>query len=136
MVAPPALTTSIWAVGVGAFLGGMGGTLGAVNVRTFTQHKVPDQMLGRYDAAARRFNHGAMQLEAALVGLLAELGSMRLAFAVFAVGTAVTPARCHMPFPRRRPHHDGASPVAVERRRASAMTCTRWRLSRSARSRT
>lgn len=91
MVALPALTTSIWAVAVGAFLGGMGGTLWAVNARTITQHKVPDEMLGRYGAAARLFNFGAMPLGAALVGLLAELGGMQLAFAVFAVATAATP---------------------------------------------
>ncbi|CAL9517530.1 hypothetical protein SUDANB146_03764 [Streptomyces sp. enrichment culture] len=91
MVALPALTTSLWAVAAGAFLGGMGGTLWTVNARTIAQRKVPDGMLGRYDAAARLFNFGAMPLGAALVGLLAELGGMRLAFAVFAVATAATP---------------------------------------------
>ncbi|MGW5973604.1 MFS transporter [Streptomyces sp. NPDC055186] len=91
MVALPALTTSVWAVAVGAFLGGMGGTLWTVNARTIAQRKVPDGMLGRYGAAARLFNFGAMPLGAALVGLLAELGGMRLAFAVFAVATAATP---------------------------------------------
>ncbi|MBO8185183.1 MFS transporter [Streptomyces spirodelae] len=91
MVALPALTTNIWAVTAGAFLGGMGGTLWTVNTRTLTQRMVPDQMLGRYNAAARLFSFGAMPLGAALVGLLAELGGMRLAFAVFAVATAATP---------------------------------------------
>ncbi|MGW0909998.1 MFS transporter [Streptomyces sp. NPDC002853] len=91
MVALPALTTSIWAVAAGAFLGGMGGTLWSVNARTITQRMVPDGMLGRYGAAARLFNFGAMPLGAALVGLLAELGGMRLAFAVFAVAVAATP---------------------------------------------
>ncbi|GGT46848.1 MFS transporter [Streptomyces chromofuscus] len=91
MVALPALTTSIWAVAVGAFLGGMGGTLWTVNARTITQRKVPDEMLGRYGAAARLFNFGAMPLGAALGGLLAELGGIRPAFAVFAVATAATP---------------------------------------------
>ncbi|MFF1650465.1 MFS transporter [Streptomyces sp. NPDC058240] len=91
MVALPALTTNIWAVAAGAFLGGMGGTLWTVNSRTVAQRKVPDEMLGRYDAAARLFSFGAMPLGAALVGLLAELGGMRLAFGVFAVATAATP---------------------------------------------
>ncbi|MFF3129102.1 MFS transporter [Streptomyces sp. NPDC057908] len=91
MVALPALTTNIWAVAIGAFLGGMGGTLWTVNSRTVAQRKVPDEMLGRYDAAARLFSFGAMPLGAALVGLLAELGGMRLAFGVFAVATAATP---------------------------------------------
>ncbi|MGW1888470.1 MFS transporter [Streptomyces sp. NPDC001970] len=90
MVALPALTTSIWAVAAGAFLGGMGGTLWTVNARTITQRVVPDEMLGRYGAAARLFSFGAMPLGAALVGLLAELGGMRLAFGVFAVAAAAT----------------------------------------------
>ncbi|MFJ6103101.1 MFS transporter [Streptomyces sp. NPDC092359] len=91
MVALPALTTNIWAVAGGAFLGGMGGTLWTVNSRTVAQSKVPDEMLGRYDAAARLFSFGAMPLGAALVGLLAELGGMRIAFGVFAVAAAATP---------------------------------------------
>ncbi|MFE6764669.1 MFS transporter [Streptomyces sp. NPDC057689] len=91
MVALPALTTSLWAVAVGAFLGGMGGTLWSVNARTLTQRRVPDEMLGRYGAASRLFNFGAMPLGAALVGLLAELGGMRLAFGLFAAATAITP---------------------------------------------
>ncbi|TXS04873.1 MFS transporter [Streptomyces sp. col6] len=91
MVALPALTTSLWAVAAGAFLGGMGGTLWSVNARTLTQQRVPDEMLGRYGAASRLFNFGAMPLGAALVGLLAELGGMRLAFGLFAAATALTP---------------------------------------------
>lgn len=91
MAALPALTTSLWAVAAGAFLGGMGGTLWSVNARTLTQRRVPDEMLGRYGAASRLFTFGAMPLGAALVGLLAELGGMRLAFGLFAAATAVTP---------------------------------------------
>ncbi|MFD0275060.1 MFS transporter [Kitasatospora sp. NPDC127111] len=90
MVALPALTTSVWAVAAGAFLGGMGGTLWSVNARTLTQRVVPDEMLGRYGAAARLFTFGAMPLGAALVGLLAELVGLRAAFGVFAVVTAAT----------------------------------------------
>ncbi|MFF7849412.1 MFS transporter [Streptomyces sp. NPDC007910] len=91
MVALPALTTDIRAVAAGAFLGGMGGTLWTVNARTLTQRVVPDEMLGRYNAAARLFSFGAMPLGAALVGLLAEWGGTRLAFGVFALAVAVTP---------------------------------------------
>jgi MFS family permease len=90
MVALPALTTSVWAVAAGAFLGGMGGTLWSVNARIIAQRVVPDAMLGRYGAAARLFSFGAMPLGAGLVGLLAELGGMRLAFGVFAVAATTT----------------------------------------------
>ncbi|MGA4978501.1 MFS transporter [Streptomyces cinereoruber] len=91
MVALPALTTDIRAVAAGAFLGGMGGTLWTVNARTLTQRVVPDEMLGRYSAAARLFSFGAMPLGAALVGLLAEWGGARFAFGVFALAVVVTP---------------------------------------------
>ncbi|WP_433891257.1 MFS transporter [Streptomyces sp. CA-111067] len=91
MVALPAVTTSIWAVAAGAFLGGMGGTLWSVNARTLTQNMVPDEMLGRYGAASRLFTFGAMPLGAALVGVLAELAGMRTAFGLFALVTAATP---------------------------------------------
>ncbi|MFC8014505.1 MFS transporter, partial [Streptomyces cinereoruber] len=91
MVALPALATDIRAVAAGAFLGGMGGTLWTVNARTLTQRVVPDEMLGRYSAAARLFSFGAMPLGAALVGLLAEWGGARFAFGVFALAVVVTP---------------------------------------------
>ncbi|MFC7216896.1 MFS transporter [Streptomyces polyrhachis] len=92
MVALPALTTSVWAVAAGAFLGGMGGTLWTVNIRTIAQRTIPDEMLGRYNAAARLFSFGAMPLGVALGGALAELAGIRLAFGLFAVATAATAA--------------------------------------------
>ena len=87
MVAAPALSTSLWVVATGAFLGGMGGILWTVNSRTISQRLVPSGMLGRYNAAARLFSWGAMPLGAGLVGLLAEWFGMRTAFAVFTVAT-------------------------------------------------
>ncbi|MER7171751.1 MFS transporter [Streptomyces mesophilus] len=90
MAALPALTTQVWAVAAGAFLGGMGGTLWTVNSRTITQRLVPDEMLGRFGAASRLFTWGAMPLGAALMGLIGELAGLRAAFAVFALATAFT----------------------------------------------
>lgn len=90
MAALPALTTEVWAVAGGAFLGGMGGTLWTVNSRTITQRLVPDAMLGRFGAASRLFTWGAMPLGAALMGLIGELAGLRWAFAVFAVATLTT----------------------------------------------
>lgn len=90
MVALPALTTSIYAVAVGAFLGGMGGILWTVNARTITQRLVPDEMLGRFNATFRFFGFGALPVGAGVVGLLAELAGSRLAFGVFAVVTTAT----------------------------------------------
>ncbi|NWF30219.1 MFS transporter [Streptomyces sp. PKU-EA00015] len=90
LVALPALTTSVWPVTVGAFLGGMGGTLWTVNARTVTQRLVPDEMLGRFSATFRFFAFGALPVGAGLVGVLAELVDVRLAFGAFAVATTAT----------------------------------------------
>ncbi|MFC7813305.1 MFS transporter [Streptomyces sp. NPDC057367] len=90
LVALPAVTTSLWAVIVGAFLGGMGGTLWTVNSRTVTQRLVPDEMLGRFSATFRFFAFGALPVGAGLVGVLAELIDVRAAFGVFALATLAT----------------------------------------------
>lgn len=89
MVATPVVTTNLWAVSAGAFLGGLGGTLWTVNSRTISQRLVPNSMLGRYSAASRLFSWGAMPIGAALVGLLAEFFGIRVAFSVFALCTAL-----------------------------------------------
>ncbi len=89
MVAAPAVTTTLWIVAVGAFLGGMGGTLWSVNARTISQALVATEMMGRYSAAARLFSWGALPLGAGLGGVLAELVGLRAAFVVFAVATLV-----------------------------------------------
>ena len=90
LVALPALTTNLWAVTVGAFLGGMGGTLWTVNARTITQRLVPDEMLGRFSATFRFAAFGVLPLGAGLVGVLAELIDVRLAFGAFALVTTAT----------------------------------------------
>ncbi|MFJ6632456.1 MFS transporter [Streptomyces sp. NPDC091376] len=87
MVATPVISTNLWVVAAGAFLGGMGGILWTVNSRTISQRLVPDAMFGRYNAAARLFSWGAMPLGAGLVGVLAEWLGIRTAFAVFTVAT-------------------------------------------------
>ncbi|WP_424186710.1 MFS transporter [Actinokineospora sp. G85] len=85
MVAAPALTTNAWLIAAGAFLGGMGGTLWAVNARTIAQYLVPAELMGRYSAVARLFSWGAMPVGAGAVGLLAEWFGMQTAFLFFAV---------------------------------------------------
>ncbi|MFG1914975.1 MFS transporter [Micromonospora sp. NPDC048898] len=92
MVALPALTTTVWAVALGAFLGGVGSTLWTVNARTISQRLVPDEMLGRFSATFRFFAFGAMPLGAAVVGLLAEIAGTRFAFGVFAAATVAVMA--------------------------------------------
>ncbi|WP_226961962.1 MULTISPECIES: MFS transporter [Streptomyces] len=87
MVAAPALTTNMWLVAGGAFLGGMGGILWTVNSRTISQYLVEDGVLGRYNAAARLFSWGAMPLGAGIGGLLAEFAGLRFTFLFFTVAT-------------------------------------------------
>lgn len=90
MVIIPVLTTELWVLAAGAFLGGMGGTLWAVNARTIAQYLVEPAMMGRYSAVARLFSWGAMPVGAGAVGLLAEFLGMRTALIVFAVAVLIT----------------------------------------------
>ncbi|MEE1943024.1 MFS transporter [Streptomyces sp. TRM 70361] len=90
MMAVPACTTNLWAVTAAAFIGGMGGTLWAVNARTISQNLVPDPMLGRYNAVSRLFSWGAMPVGAGLIGVVAQWAGMRTAFLVFAAATVAT----------------------------------------------
>ncbi|MEV2257272.1 MFS transporter [Streptomyces anulatus] len=89
LVVAPALTTQVWVVGGAAFLGGMGGTLWTINVRTVMQTLVPMQMMGRFGAVFRLFAFGAIPVGAGLSGLLAEWFSTPTALAVFAIGSLV-----------------------------------------------
>jgi predicted MFS family arabinose efflux permease len=85
MVAVPAMTTNVWAIGSAAFLGGMGGTLWTVNSRTLSQRLVPAGMMGRYSSAARLFGWGSIPVGAALAGTLGQTLGYRVTFGVFAL---------------------------------------------------
>jgi MFS family permease len=87
LVAAPAVTSNVWAVGCGAFLGGMGGTLWTVNLRTVSQTLVPSDMMGRFGAVFRLFALGSIPVGSGLGGVLAEWFSAPTALAVFAVGS-------------------------------------------------
>ncbi|MFI6903026.1 MFS transporter [Nonomuraea sp. NPDC050394] len=84
MVLVPAVLPVAWAVGVTAFVGGMGGTLWTVNSRTIAQRIVPDRLLGRYTSAGRMLGYGAMPVASLVAGLVAQFAGVRVAFAVFA----------------------------------------------------
>lgn len=89
MVVAPVVSTNLWVVAAGAFLGGMGGTLWSVNARTISQALVDTDMMGRYHAAARLFSWGAVPVGAGIAGVLAEVVGLRAAFVVFVVATLV-----------------------------------------------
>ncbi|GAA3772740.1 MFS transporter [Streptomyces phyllanthi] len=89
MMAAPAMTTDKWAVGCAAVLGGIGGTMWTVNVRTVMQTLVPSAMMGRFGATFRLFAFGSTPVGAGLAGVLAELFSAPVALAVFAVGSLI-----------------------------------------------
>lgn len=88
MVALPAIYPHPIAIGAGAFLGGMGGTLWSVTARTISQRIVPAHMYGRYSASSRLLSWGTLPLGAAAAGALAELAGPRATFGVFAVVVA------------------------------------------------
>lgn len=89
MVAVPALTRNVWAIGAAAFLGGMGGTLWVVNSRSISQTMVGAELMGRYSAAARLFSWGSIPVGAAVSGALAQWLGYRVTFGLFAVATTV-----------------------------------------------
>jgi MFS family permease len=90
MVAAPALGGNAYAIAACAFLGGMGGTLWTVNTRTLTQRLVSPEAMGRFYSSWRLFSWGALPLGAAIIGGIAEVVGLRLAFAPFAVAAAIT----------------------------------------------
>jgi MFS family permease len=89
MMAVPAMATNKWAVGCAAFLGGVGGTLWTVNVRTIMQTVVPSSMMGRFGATFRLFAFGSTPVGAGLAGVLAESLSTPAALAAFAIGSLI-----------------------------------------------
>ncbi|HET8681735.1 MAG TPA: MFS transporter [Micromonosporaceae bacterium] len=81
----PATAGSAWAVGAAAFIAGVGGTMWTVNSRVIIQSLVPNELLGRFNAASRLLGWGTAPVAAALMGVLAEVVGFRAAFGVFAV---------------------------------------------------
>ena len=80
----PPRPSSAWAIGAAAFLAGAGGTMWTVNARTIVQSMVPNEMLGRFNAASRLVAWGPAPVAAAAAGALAQVVSFRVAFGSFA----------------------------------------------------
>jgi MFS family permease len=85
----PAAPGSAAAIGAAAFAAGAGGTMWTVNARVITQTLVPDDLLGRFNAASRLVGWGTAPIAAAVGGVLAELVGFRAAFGFFAVLSAL-----------------------------------------------
>ncbi len=81
----PAARSSAVIVGAAAFVAGIGGTMWTVNSRVIIQTLVPDEMLGRFNAASRLLSWGTLPIAAAIGGLLAQFASYHVAFGFFAV---------------------------------------------------
>jgi MFS family permease len=89
MLAVPALTANVLAVGVGTIVGGLGSGMWNVVVVSLRQSLVPENLRGRAGAVARLAAWGTMPLGAAFAGVLAELAGVRAVFAAGAVLTAL-----------------------------------------------
>jgi MFS family permease len=81
----PAAPSSAWAIGAAAFVAGAGGTMWTVNSRVISQSLVPNELLGRFNAASRLIAWGMTPVAAALAGGLAQLLGFRATFGFFAV---------------------------------------------------
>ncbi|MFI2076729.1 MFS transporter [Streptomyces triculaminicus] len=89
MLATPALTSQVWAVGAATLLGGVGSGLWNVTVVTLRQRLIPDALLGRVSSASRMIGWGGMPVGAALAGLLAQVSGPRTVFALGALACAL-----------------------------------------------
>lgn len=83
----PATPSSSWWIGAAAFVAGAGGTMWTVNSRVISQSLVPNELLGRFNAASRLISWGMAPVAAALAGGLAQLFGYHVAFGFFAVAT-------------------------------------------------
>jgi len=81
----PGRPDSAWLVGAAAFVAGTGGTMWTVNSRVISQSVVPNELLGRFNAASRLISWGMLPVAAAVAGGLAQLFGYRVAFGFFAV---------------------------------------------------
>jgi MFS family permease len=84
MLAVPALTANVWAIGVAAVIGGIGGAMWGVVATSIRQQVVPNEMMGRVSGVIRLFGFGALPLGAALAGFVAETAGIPAVFAVCA----------------------------------------------------
>jgi MFS family permease len=82
----PEAPSSGWLIGVAAFVAGLGGTIWTVNSRVISQSLVPNELLGRFNAASRLISWGMGPVAAAVAGVLAQVVGFRFAFGFFAVG--------------------------------------------------
>jgi MFS family permease len=82
LVGIPALTTNAWAVGMAAFLAGLGASVWVILVASIRQRVVPNALLGRVYAASRFISWGVGPLGAALAAAVAEVWGMRVMFAI------------------------------------------------------
>lgn len=80
MMATAAFSEHVIVIGIGAFLGGFGGTSWAINSRTICQHLIPSKMLGRFFSAYRMIGWGFMPVGAFGAGVIADLFGYRPAF--------------------------------------------------------
>lgn len=87
MLVVPALTTNVWAIGIAAALGGMGGAMWSVVVTAIRQQVVPDEMQGKVSGVFRLFGYGALPVGSALAGMVAELSEIPMAFMLCAILT-------------------------------------------------
>jgi MFS family permease len=82
LVGIPALTTNPFAVGVAAFLAGMGATVWVILVASTRQRLVPADLLGRVYSASRFISWGIGPIGALLAGFVAEAWGIRTMFAI------------------------------------------------------
>jgi MFS family permease len=82
MFVAPVLTTNVWIIGGAAIVGGFTGPLWTITVTSFIGRMFPTELQGRVNAAYRFFGEGLAAVGPLLVGLIAQLYGLRMAFAL------------------------------------------------------
>jgi MFS family permease len=89
MLATPAATSNLWAIGAATLVGGIGSGMWNVMVVSLRQSITPAHLLGRTSSVGRLLGWGTMPLGAGLAGVIAQATDVRVVFAVGAAATAV-----------------------------------------------
>jgi MFS family permease len=112
-VAPIALGLNVWAVAVGVVVAGAGASVWRILVATIRQNLTPTDLLGRVYSASRVVSWGALPVGAGAAGVIAEVWTVRTAFAAATV-LAVVMLAVFIPFAVRTDLSAALAPPAEQ----------------------
>jgi hypothetical protein len=103
----------VWAVAVGVVVAGAGASVWRILVATIRQNLTPTDLLGRVYSASRVVSWGALPVGAGAAGVIAEVWTVRTAFAAATV-LAVVMLAVFIPFAVRTDLSAALAPPAEQ----------------------